>query len=92
MTICVNKVVLHKHFKECCCTKSRDQSIKRMLICFKISDRNTLHEAFNQNRVSGFLIKSVRKFYIFVTLEVLVKDVEVIFFNIKINLINKRLF
>lgn len=88
----MNEVILHKHLEESRGAQSSDKWIERVSVVFEVSDWHPFHEAFDQDRVSGFFFKGLRKSDAFVSIEVPVEYLEVVLLNVEVNLIDEGLF
>jgi len=58
-----------------------------MPILFEMSHRDSFHKSLNQNRVSCKFFKSLREIDKLIIIEVSVEYLEIVFFDVEVNLV-----
>lgn len=69
MTVSVNEVVLHQHFKKCSRTNASHNCVQGMWVLLVVCDRDTLDKSLNQNGVRGSRSEGEREFNLFPAFE-----------------------
>ncbi len=87
----MNKVIFHQHLEKSSSTQTSNHCVEWMSILLEVSHRHSLHKGLNEYRISGHFFESLRKVDLLVANEVLIKDVEVILFNVEVDLIDQSL-
>jgi hypothetical protein len=91
VTVSVDKVVLHEHFKEGSGPEAGNDGVEGVFVGLEVCHRDAFHESLDEDRVAGALLECLREADVFVAVEVAVEDVEIVLFDVEIDLVNKGL-
>ena len=89
MTVCMNKIMLHKHLEERCCTYSCNHLIQRTRVLHVVSNRKSVYKSLDQDWLFCSSFHYLWEIYRRIESEIFTKCVHILCLNSKIYLLGQ---